>query len=74
MGNMDIVRLIEILQTALEKEGNLGVVTTGHYGEPYEYYEDDFHVRTVGVNEGIMPVKPRRVFNIEHRDIGPEPD
>ena len=71
---MDIVELIEILQTALEKEGRLEIVTTGHYGEPFGYSKHDFYTETVNVDEGIKPIKPKKVFNIEHKDIGPEPD
>jgi len=72
---LTIKDLVEIALTALHKEGeNLEVVTTGHYGEPNEYSKGDFYIKTVDTTEGLMPIKPRRVFNIEHKDIGPEPD
>ena len=72
---MNIKELVEIVLTALHTEGaDLEVVTTGHFGEPNGYSREDFHVRTIDVNERINPIKRRKVFNIEHIDIGPEPD
>ena len=72
---MNIKELAEIVLTALHKEGEeLEVVTTGHYGEPNEYSKENFYVKTIDVNERINPIKPKKVFNIEHKDIGPEPD
>lgn len=73
--NMNIGELAELIQIVLNKEGRgLEVVTTGHYGEPYKYSKDDFCVDTIAVDPGISPIKPRKVFRIEHKDIGPEPD
>ena len=75
--SIDIRRLKEIIEVVLQydNEGEgLEVVTTGHYGEPHEYDETDFCVKTVDVDEGLNPIKPRKVFNIESKDIGPEPD
>ena len=72
---LTIKDLVEIALTALHKEGeDLEVVTTGHYGEPNEYSRDNFYVKTIDTNERINPIKPKKVFNIEHIDIGPEPD
>lgn len=72
---IDVKRLKEIIDSALDEGGgDLKVVTTGHYGEPYEYDETDFYVGSIDVNEGLMPIKPREVFKIDHKDIGPEPD
>lgn len=72
---LTIKELVEVALIALHAEGeDLEVVTTGHYGEPNEYFREDFCVERIDVNEGMMPIKPKKVFNIEHRDIGPEPD
>jgi len=72
---MNIKELAEIVLIALHIEGEeLEVVTTGHYGEPLGYSKDDFHVKTTGLDEELNHIKSKRVFNIEHKDIGPEPD
>ena len=72
---MNIKELVEIALIALHAEGeDLEVVTTGHYGEPFGYSKDDFRVKTIDCNEEIHPIRPKKVFNIYYRDIGPEPD
>lgn len=71
---MDIEGLIKLLQAALNKEGSLEVVTTGHYGEPFGHSKHNFYVKTIDIDPGISPIKPKKVFNIEFIDIGPEPD
>lgn len=73
--SINIERLKEIIDSAIDVEGrDLEVVTTGHYGEPNERDETDFGITTVDINEGLRHIKPRKVFNITHKDIGPEPD
>jgi len=72
---INIRQLKEIIDSALEKEGgDLEVVTTGYYGEPHEYDKSDFDIRTVELDETLHRIEPRKVFAIECKDIGPEPD
>lgn len=73
--SINIKQLKEIIDSTLDVEGgDLKVVTTGHYGEPYEYDKTNFHIETVDVNEVLNPIKPKKVFVIDSKDIGPEPD
>lgn len=75
MNSIHIKDLIKLLHIAFDTEGeDLEIVTTGHYGEPFGYHKSNFHVKTVDVDKGINSIKPRKVFNIEWKDIGPEPD
>jgi hypothetical protein len=69
-------QLKQIVDLVIDKEGgNIEVVTLGHYGEPHEYYKDEFYLTTTDkdYNDRLLK-KPTRVFNIEYKNIGPEPD
>ena len=73
--SINIRELKEIIDSIFDKEDeSLEVVTTGHYGEPYEYSKSDFRVEKIDTDEGLNPIKPKKVFVIDHIDIGEEPD
>ena len=72
---MILKELIELTQKIAKIEGNnLEVITTGYYGEPYEYSKSDFRVEEIYIDKGLNPIKPKKAFIIDHIDIGEEPD
>lgn len=69
-------QLKQIIDSVIDKEGgDIEIVTLGYYGEPHEYYKDEFYLTETDkdYNDRFLK-KSKRVFNIEYKNIGPEPD